>query len=99
MDPFVDKSDVIEEAKRNKLSSSALPPPPNHPISDGLPETIDNDSMKNDQKVSFAEPTEAIDVQIVGPNDPANDPLEDAIGTIPINRSSIDDSRLPAPDQ
>ena len=62
LDKLIDKSDAIEECKLNKSSSSALPPPPNHPIPDGLSETTDSASVKNDQKVSFAEPIEAIDV-------------------------------------
>ena len=62
LDKLIDKSDAIEEAKMKKLSSSALPPSPNHPIVDGLPETTDNASVKNDPKMSLAEPIEDIDV-------------------------------------
>ena len=99
LDEFIDKSEAIEHAKMINSSLSVLPPTPNHPIPDGLPGTIANESIRNNQKESFAEPIEAIDVQVIDSNDPANDTLEDMLDVIPMHRSSIDDYRFPAPDQ
>ena len=60
---------------------------------------IDNESIKENQKVSFAKPIEDIDIKLIDPNDPANDLLEDMLDVIPTHRSSIDDSHLPVPHQ
>ena len=86
---FIDESESIEDAKAE----------PNHPIPNSLPGTISNEYIKDNQKASFTEPIEAINVKVIDPNDSANDPLEEMLDVIPMHRSSIGDSHLLASDQ
>ena len=43
--------------------------------------------------------TELSDVRVVDPPDPDFDKLEETFDVVPLARTSIDDSKLPTPDQ